>query len=420
MSGLIPPALPWLDDLRERGKARFADVGLPSRKDEAWKFTGLNKLRALGLEPRPGTPGVPWSVPVHPPLIGGDAIRLHAMNGTVLPLSVDSLPEGVFLGSLMEARRRRFTMLERHLGALIDIERRPMAALNTSWIEDGVVLSIPKSVSLDRPIEVNFGSIGDGKQVSYPRHLIVLGDGAEAVLVERHSASVEGGFTNTVTEIVLGAGANLRHYVLHAESEAALATTTIVAEVGRDATYQTFALTAGGGLVRRDIEARLVGEGGTCRIDGAYLVDGRRHADTTVLVDHRVPHCSSRQTQKGIVDDHGHAVFQGKILVRPGAQKTDGNQSSQTLLLSRDAEIDVKPELEIHADDVKCSHGATSGKLDESALFYLRSRGVPENEARALLIQGFIDGALDEIDHDAVRESFKAAAADWLAKRVAA
>jgi Fe-S cluster assembly protein SufD len=387
-------ALSWLDDLRAKGRARFAEVGLPSRKDEAWKFTGLNKLRALGLEPSPS-----------PSRFAGPSLSPQAGRG---------IPEGVILRSLAELLRSNPAVVERHLGRLIDIDRRPMAALNTAWVEDGLVLIVPDGVVLDRPIEASFAAAG----TVYPRHLVVLGRAAEAVLVERHSS--DGGFSNSVFEIALGPGANLRHYALHAESEAALATTTIVAEIGRDATYQTFALTAGGGLVRREIEARLTGEGGSCRVDGAYLVDGRRHADTTVLVDHRVPHCSSRQTQKGIVDDHGHAVFQGKILVRPGAQKTDGNQSSQTLLLSRDAEIDVKPELEIHADDVKCSHGATSGRLDQNALFYLRSRGVPEREARALLIQGFIDGALDEIDHDAVRESFKAAAADWLAKRVAA
>ncbi|HLG86915.1 MAG TPA: Fe-S cluster assembly protein SufD [Alphaproteobacteria bacterium] len=385
--------LSWLDDLRAKGRARFAETGLPSRKDEAWKFTGLNKLRALGLEP---------SGPPH---------GLSGLSGSVGPL-----PNGVALGSLAELLRRNPAIVERHLGKLIDVDRRPMAALNTAWIEDGLVLIVPDGVVLDRPIETTWASTGN--ETVYPRHLIVLGRAAEAVIVERHSS--KGGFSNSVFEIALGAGANLRHYALHEESEAALVTTTIAAEIGRAATYQTFALTAGGGLVRREIEARLVGEGGSVRVDGAYLVDGRRHADTTVLVDHRVPHCSSRQTQKGIVDDHGHAVFQGKILVRPGAQQTDGNQSSQTLLLSRDAEIDVKPELEIHADDVKCSHGATSGRLDENALFYLRSRGVPEREARALLIQGFIDGALDEIDHEGVRETFKAAAAGWLAKRVAA
>jgi Fe-S cluster assembly protein SufD len=157
--------------------------------------------------------------------------------------------------------------------------------------------------------------------------------------------------------------------------------------------------------------------GANAQVDGAYLVDGERHSDTTILIDHQAAHCASRQTQKGVIDDDGRAVFQGKILVRPKAQKTDGYQLSQTLLLSPQAEIDVKPELEIHADDVKCSHGATVGRLDADALFFLRARGIPEAEARALLIQGFIGGALDEIDRPAVREAFGLAAEEWLQRR---
>jgi Fe-S cluster assembly protein SufD len=192
-----------------------------------------------------------------------------------------------------------------------------------------------------------------------------------------------------------------------------------VAKLSRDAAYKAFALNAGGGLVRREVEVQLIQPGGFAQVDGAYLVDGDRHTDTTVLIDHQADHCASRQTQKGVIDNDGRAVYQGKILVRPNAQKTDGYQLSQTLLLSPQAEIDVKPELEIHADDVKCSHGATVGRLDADALFFLRARGIPEAEARALLIQGFIGGALDEIDRDDVREAFGLAAANWLIGRSA-
>ena len=193
-----------------------------------------------------------------------------------------------------------------------------------------------------------------------------------------------------------------------------MAVETVVATVSRNAAYKSFALNAGGGLVRREVEVQLAQPGGSAQVDGAYLVDGDRHTDTTVLIDHRADHCVSRQTQKGVIDDDGRAVYQGKILVRPDAQKTDGYQLSQTLLLSPRAEIDVKPELEIHADDVKCSHGATVGRLDADALFFLRARGIPEAEARALLIQGFIGGALDEIDRADVREDFEVVAANWL------
>jgi Fe-S cluster assembly protein SufD len=251
------------------------------------------------------------------------------------------------------------------------------------------------------PIEVVFIT-GDGaRRTTHPRHVIALDHNAEAMVIELHKGGEAGGFANTVAEVTLGANASLRHYVVHQETMKAFAVETISATLGRDARYRGFALT----------------EGASAHVDGAYLVDGDRHADTTILIDHQKPHCASRQTQKGVIDNHGRAVFQGKILVRPDAQKTDGNQLSQTLLLSPEAEIDVKPELEIHADDVKCTHGATVGRLDPDALFFLRARGIPEIQARGLLIEGFIRGALDEIDREDVREAFMATAANWLTAR---
>jgi Fe-S cluster assembly protein SufD len=354
------------------------------------------------------------------PLKGGGASKLVFVNGRYAPefSSIGKLPTGVVLGSLAGILNSRPGLLESHLGKVLEITRKPMAALNTAWIEDGVVLIVPRGVAIEGNIEVVFAATGEAP-VSHPRLLIELGDMAEAVLVERHLGGVAGGFTNQAGEIVLGAGASFRHYVQHAEPEAAFAVETVTVTVARDAAYRAFALNAGGGLVRREVEVQLTEPGGTAQVDGAYLVDGDRHSDTTVLIDHQADHCSSRQTQKGVIDNDGRAVYQGKILVRPNAQKTDGYQLSQTLLLSPQAEIDVKPELEIHADDVKCSHGATVGRLDADALFFLRARGIPEAEARALLIQGFIGGALDEIDREDVRAAFGLAAADWLGRRSA-
>jgi Fe-S cluster assembly protein SufD len=330
--------------------------------------------------------------------------------------SIGALPEGVILASLADTLNAQPALLESHLGKTVEIARKPMAALNTAWIEDGLALIVPRGAAVPGNIEILFIANGD-TPVAHPRLLVSLGDNAEATLIERHLGGAAGGFTNQVAEIALGQGANLRHYILHAEPGASMAVETVVATVGRDAHYRSFALNAGGGLVRREVEVALKDTGATAQVDGAYLVDGERHSDTTILIDHQAAHCSSRQTQKGVIDDDGRAVFQGKILVRPDAQKTDGYQLSQTLLLSPRAEIDVKPELEIHADDVKCSHGATVGRLDADALFFLRARGIPEAEARALLIQGFIGGALDEIDRDDVREAFGVAAADWLQGR---
>ena len=404
----------WLSALRAAGQARFGETGLPTQRQEAWKYTGLNRLKSLTFEPTPaGGQGA---------LVPSDAIaaahRLVFVNGrfNAAQSKVGALPQGVTLGSLAEILNTQPALLETRLGKTVEIARKPMAALNTAWIEDGLVLIVPRNIAVPGNIEIVFVSAGDAP-VAHPRLLVSLGDNAEATLIEHHLGSAAGGFTNQVAEIALGQGANLRHYVLHAEPAASMAVETVSATVARDAHYRSFTLTAGGGLVRREVEVALKDTGATAQVDGAYLVDGDRHSDTTILIDHQAAHCSSRQTQKGVIDDDGRAVFQGKILVRPDAQKTDGYQLSQTLLLSPHAEIDVKPELEIHADDVKCSHGATVGRLDADALFFLRARGIPEAEARALLIQGFIGGALDEIDRDDVRETFGVAAANWLRGR---
>jgi Fe-S cluster assembly protein SufD len=456
----------WLTAIRESGAARFAETGLPTQRQEAWKYTGLNRLKALTFEPtavvevafplegevddasastgvgiraaarqdsgstftssrpsasaapHPATKALPTSPSrgEAPSLIEDAAHRLIFANGRLASAQLGDLPEGVILGGLADLLRDRPELLEPHIGRLASIARRPMAALNAAWIEDGLVLIVPRSAAIHGVIEATFIA-SDNAPVSHPRHLIVLGENAEAVLVERHVGGATGGFTNAVTEITLGSGARLGHYIAHVEPMASTAIDTVCTEIGRDASYRAFGLTAGAGLVRRETEAALTQAGARAQIDGAYLVDAGRHSDTTILIDHQAPHCASRQTQKGVIDGDGRAVFQGKILVRPDAQKTDGYQLSQTLLLSPEAEIDVKPELEIHADDVKCSHGATVGRLDADALFFLRSRGIPPKEARALLIEGFIGGALDEIGHPAVRDAFGMLASNWLAGR---
>ena len=401
----------WLTALREAGKAGF--TGLPTQRQEAWKYTGLNKLKALTFEPSRTPAGSPVELSDDGAIAA--AHRLVFVNGDYAAgqSSIGTLPQGVLLGSLAELLNTQPALLETRLGKLSDLTCKPMAALNTAWIDDGLVLIAPRGVAVEGVIEVIFVASGEAP-VTHPRLLVDLGDSSEAVLVERHLGGAAGGFATQVAEISLGDGSHFRHYVLHAEPSASMAVETVVAAVERDASYRCFALNAGGGLVRREVEVRLRQPGASAQVDGTYLVDGERHSDTTILIDHQAAHCSSRQTQKGIIDDDGRAVFQGKILVRPDAQKTDGYQLSQTLLLSPQAEIDVKPELEIHADDVKCSHGATVGRLDADALFFLRARGIPEAEAWALLIQGFIGGALDEIDRPDVRETFEVVAANWL------
>jgi Fe-S cluster assembly protein SufD len=416
MSGDVT-APSWLEALRAMGAAAFQQAGLPGQRQEAWKYTGLNRLKSLTFEPsipprHPDTPPPPTGMVVVAGLTGM-AHRLVFIDGYLdeTRSSLSAMPHGVVLAGLADILVARPNLAEPLLGKIADLSRRPMVALNTGWIADGLVLIVPRGITVGEPIEVTYLSSDVEMPVCYPRLLVSLGENAGAVIVERHAGR---GFTNAVSEITLAAGANLGHYVVHDEPAESLSLENLSVRVGRDGSYRGFGLTLGGALVRRDIEAVLEGQGASTELDGAYLVDGDRHADTTILVDHKAPHCRSRQTQKGVIDGHGRAVFQGKILVRPDAQKTDGAQLSRTLLLSPGAEIDVKPELEIYADDVKCSHGAAVGRLDADALFFLRARGIPEREARALLIEGFIGGALDEIAEPAVRESFTQLAANWL------
>ena len=249
----------------------------------------------------------------------------------------------------------------------------------------------------------------------FPRNLIVLEKGAEATVVKHHVALGVGAyFANAVTEIDIGPGARLHHYEVQAEALEATHLSTVHARIARDATYDSFNLSIGGRLSRNEVSVRLEGEGAHCGLNGAFLMRGSEHCDNTTVIDHLVPHTTCREVFKGVLDDESRAVFQGRIVVHEDAQHTDGHQLCKTLLLSTGAEIDAKPELEIYADDVKCSHGATTGQMDETALFYLRSRGVPEALARNLLVQSFLGEAFEEIQSEEIRQAFTDQAVHWL------
>jgi Fe-S cluster assembly protein SufD len=242
-----------------------------------------------------------------------------------------------------------------------------------------------------------------------------LEEGSQLTLVKTHAGIDVGGyFTNAVTDIHIGDGATLRHYTVQAENRDAIHLVTANVSVGRDATYEAFSLAIGGRLSRSESTVRLTAEGGHCNLSGAYLMRGREHCDNTTLVEHLSPDATSREVFKGVLDDDSRGVFQGKIIVHKDAQRTDGHQLSKALLLSDRAEMDAKPELEIYADDVKCSHGAATGQLDETSLFYLRSRGIPEALARNLLIQSFMGEALKEISDETVREAMEGRILHWL------
>jgi len=404
----LAPVLPGADGpfgaLRARGLAAWRATGLPTRRVEAWKYTDLRALAAGGFVTDAGERHVA-ALPDAVATVDGH--RLVFVNGRFRPdlSDVGDLPARVALGPLGEARELGRT-------ARLDF---PMVALNTALFADGLALHVGEGVTLDRPVHLVSLSDAETPVASHPRHLVVLDDGACATLVESHVGTGPS-FANTVMEIVLGAGAVLDHTKLQDEGADALHLAHCQVTLGRGATYDGFVAQLGAALARHEARIDLTGERAEARLNGAYVGDGSQTLDNTTFVTHTAPACTSRQVFKGVLGGTARGVFQGKILVEPDAQQTDGHQLNRTLLLSRGAEIDSKPELEIYADDVKCSHGATAGELEDDALFYLRSRGIPLHEARRLLVEAFLAEATALIGRADVREAIDAA----LARRLAA
>jgi Fe-S cluster assembly protein SufD len=282
-------------------------------------------------------------------------------------------------------------------------------------MQDGAVVRVADGVSVEAPVQLVFVTTDGYGAEAHLRNLIVLAADSGATLVRTHVAlGAATGFCDVVTEAAVGQGATLRHATLQNESASAFHMALTAVRIGRDATFDSFALSAGARLARNEIRVRLAGEGGDCTLNGIALVRGRQHADNTTDVDHAKPHCHSAQLYKNVLDERGRSVFQGRIHVGAGAQKTDAHQMNRNLLLSRDAQADSKPELIIHADDVKCSHGATVGDLDRDALFYLESRGIDETAARNLLVRGFAAEMMETISDEAVRAHLEAALTGWL------
>ncbi|MGQ9367464.1 Fe-S cluster assembly protein SufD [Azospirillum sp. ST 5-10] len=424
LQGELPgAALSWVRDLREQGRDRFAALGLPTVRQEAWKYTNLRPLEKTAFRPATAAAaGAHFDVLPTVRAGGTPGARLVFLDGRLRAdlSSTAGLPDGVELLGLADALSSHPELVGERLGRLAAVDEHALVALNTAYLADGAMLRIPRGVAVAEPIELVFVSLGadDHATSFHPRTLIVAEPQSRATVVEHHIGL--GGtptFANHVAEIEVGEGATLHHYKVQREHADSFHTAHTAARVCRSACYDNFILTAGARLSRNEVRTVLDGEGGTCRVSGAYLVNGEQHCDTTTLIDHAKPHCTSREVYKGAIDDRARAVFQGKIIVRPDAQKTDGHQLNRALLLSDTAEIDAKPELEIYADDVKCSHGATAGELDDEALFYLRSRGIPREEARGLLIASFLAEAIDEIPEEPVREAFQAVVTHWLATR---
>jgi Fe-S cluster assembly protein SufD len=395
----------WLRKLREAGIASFEKLGFPTNRNEDWKYTSVGSLAATVFE-RDEHGGNDTKA------VAADAIRalsfadsaynrLVFVNGVYLPelSALDGLPPDARVESLANAVQRDDDILHAHLSRYVRYQEHSFVALNTAFIEDGALVLIPKGAVVEEPIYLIFVSTGQyGPVVSHPRNLIVAGEGSQARIVEIHIGAGSGAyFANAVTEIFGGEGASIDHYLLQREGNAGFHIGTLEAQLSRQCNLSANSITLAGSLVRNDVHVVLNGEGSECSLNGLYLVDGKQHVDNHTEIEHCMPRAKSQELYKGILSGSARGVFNGKILVHKDAQKSDARQTNKNLVLSENAVINTKPQLEIHADDVKCSHGSTVGQLDRDSLFYLRSRGIDSAEAQSLLCYAFASEVVNRV-----------------------
>ncbi|HET7848129.1 MAG TPA: Fe-S cluster assembly protein SufD [Pseudolabrys sp.] len=403
-----------LAKLREDAFRRFNATGLPHRRIEEWKYTDLRALMR-DAKPLAGAPDAAAKALAREPdkaLAGINCRRLVFVDGTFVPELSDLSPEaGIAIGSMAAALANGDVLVAAHVGKTVETDDSAVA-LNTALMGDGAVIRIAGGTRVERPILLDFISAPQPSSV-FQRSLIVVEKGARAFVIENHRASKSQ--TNAALELVVGEGAEIDYVKIAREQSLHIG--TLMASVGTQATFNTFHFTLGGTAVRNQSFVRFNGEGTVAGIRGAALLRAKEHADNTLLIDHAAGACESREQFRSVLDGESRGVFQGKIIVRPHAQKTDAKMSSNALLISDDAEADNKPELEIFADDVQCGHGATAGALDEHLKFYLKARGIPEKEAEALLIQAFVGEVIETVSHEALRNAMLDMAAEWLKER---
>jgi Fe-S cluster assembly protein SufD len=395
----------FVQQLRQTAVDRFVELGFPTTRDEEWRFTSVAPItkvpfRLAGLVDQRTDGWLPSPLSSEPCLVfvNGQWSRAHS--------NVSSLPNGVILTGLAAALTTHPKQVEPYLAQYARFDEQPFVALNTAFLRDGAFLYIPRNTVVEKPIHLRFVSGGD-EVVSHPRCLVIAGSNSQVTILESYEETAHGRrsnyFTNTVTEIVAEANAIIDHYKVQEESIKAFHVATLQIHQERDSNVTSHSIGLGGALVRNDVNVVLHAEGCECTLNGLYLADGEQHVDNHTRIDHAKPHCASHEMYKGILDGKARGVFNGKIYVHPDAQKTDAKQTNKTLLLSDDAMIDTKPQLEIYADDVKCTHGATIGQVAADAIFYLRSRGIGKDEARAMLTYAFANDIIGRVKIESIR-----------------
>lgn len=407
---------PQIARLRQEAIHRFAEMGFPTSRAEEWKYTNVAPVGKIRFQP--ARPGLRAEQLARIPGADLGGSRLVFVNGRWSPKlsTLEELAPEVNLSSLAAVLENGSAVVEEHLARYAAWQNHAFVALNTAFIHDGAVVEIPKSLVLEKPIHLLYvTTAGTPAAVAHPRTLVVVGPGAQAKIIETYLGLGAGVyFNNAVTEIITGENAVLDHYRFQGENDKAFHIATLQVHQSRNSTFTSHNLCLGGALVRNDINAVLAGEGVSCTLNGLYVARQRQHVDNHTLIDHACPHGSSRELYKGILDGHATGVFNGTIMVRKDAQKTDSVQNNRNLLLSADALINTKPQLEIYADDVKCTHGATIGQLDKEALFYLHTRGIEQEQARSLLIYAFASEIINGFKVESLQSALHALLSGYL------
>ena len=413
----------WVGRLREGAFARFEETGFPTTDEEDWKYTNVAPVARKSF--RTAVEKVELESDAVGPFVSAEArqSRLVFVNGVYSPehSSLEAIPSEVTaeeLGAALAGEHGE--VLWNHLARLSGEGADAFTVLNTAFLGGGALLRVPKGVAVESPVQLLFLTT-QAEVLTFPRVLVVAERDSRLDLIETHAAVGDAEyFTDAVVEVFVGEGARVTHYKVQDEAGSAFHVASTRAEVSKDGAYDLTTVTLGARLSRHDIEVALVSPGAECHVDGLYLVGDGQHADTHSLIDHREPDCASRQTYKGILDGRSRAVFNGRVYVHEGARGTDAQQSNKNLLLSADARVDTKPQLEIYNDDVKCAHGATVGQLEEEELFYLLSRGLHPALARNLLTYGFAEEIVEKIKFDSIRAQLDGAILNRLRARLEA
>lgn len=394
----------WLLKLRDEARQRFASQGYPTTRNEEWKYTNVAPITRVRFQPGSPKPGMRLAALAKEFTSSVDAASLVFINGHYHPelssvghLDSSAVPSGVRAESLRKAIQQGDTGITKHFGRT-NTAQTPFAELNTASFEDGAFIYVPSGIVVQKPIHLVFLSGSeDTPSISHPRNLIVVGEGSQASFIETYAGS-DGDqyFSNAVTEIVAEAGSIIDHYKFQREGLRGYHIAALLFQQGRNSTIVNHSFSFGGALVRNDVNA-VLSEGAEATLNGLYVASGKQHIDNHTAISHAKPHAASHELYKGVLNGHASAVFNGKVIVEKDAQKTDAKQTNRNLLLSGDAVINTKPELQIYADDVRCTHGATIGQLDENALFYLRARGIDVEDARRILVHAFAREIIDRV-----------------------